>query len=91
MKKLLLDMILMMSIIKLLYSQNCKNNMTINIDNTCFNEIILFNNKNYRAGHFAINSKGDMVVEYSDGHSRLFYGLKKDGRFFLRQKIIEKK
>ena len=57
--------------------------MTINIDTNCFNEILFFNTKNYRAGHFAINNKGDMVVEYSDEHSRLFYGLKNNGRNFF--------
>ena len=57
--------------------------MTINIDTNCFNEILFFNTKNYRAGHFAINKKGDMVVEYSDEHSRLFYGLKNNGRYFF--------
>ena len=56
--------------------QNCENDMTINIDTNCYNEVLLFNAKNYRAGHFAINNKDDMIVEYSDDHSRLFYGFK---------------
>ena len=62
---------------------NCKNDMTINIDTNCYNEVLLFNGKNYRAGHFAINNKGDMIVEYSDDHSRLFYGYKNNGRYFF--------
>lgn len=64
-------------------SNICINGMTINIDNDCFNQILLFNNKNYRAGHFAINAKGDMIVEYSHDHSRLFFGFKKNGRYFF--------
>ena len=66
-----------------IYSQRCQNDMTISIDTNCFNEIIFFNNKNYRAGHFSLNNKGDMVVEYSDDRSRLFYGFKKNGRHFF--------
>ena len=42
--------------------KNCENDMTINIDTNCYNEVLLFNAKNYRAGHFAINNKGDMIV-----------------------------
>ena len=57
--------------------------MTISVDENCFNQIIFFNNKNYRAGHFSLNNKGDMIVEYSDDHSRLFYGFKKNGRYFF--------
>ena len=56
-----------------------------NISNVeCFNRVIYFNmeNKYYRAGHFALNSKGDMIIEYSYNKSRLFYGLKKDGKHY---------
>jgi len=93
MKRLVAIFILITILLKIIYSQVCKNNMTINVDNNCFNEVLLFNKKNYRGGHFAISNEGDMVVEYSDDHSRLFYGFKKNGRFFFdtedNQKEIE--
>ena len=82
MKKLSIIISFIISL-EIIGSQRCQNNMTINIDTNCFNEILFFNTKNYRAGHFAINNKGDMVVEYSDEHSRLFYGLKNNGRNFF--------
>ena len=50
---------------------------------TCFNDVLKFDNKNYRAGHFVTYKNGDMIAEFSDdndnsdGFSRLFYGLKK--------------
>ena len=73
----------MLNFIHLIFSQYCQNDMTINVDNNCFNSVVLFNKKYYRAGHFAKNNKGDLIVEYSDDSSRLFYGFKKNGRFFF--------
>ena len=62
-------------------SQICRPEMQLS-ETTCFNQLILFKfeDKYYRAGHFATNSKGDMIIEYSYNQYRLFYGLKKDGR-----------
>ena len=57
-----------------------------NIDNSqCFNNVLYFDidNKHYRAGHFAINSKGDIIIEYSYLQYRLFYGLTKDGKTYF--------
>ena len=48
------------------------------------NNIFLFDSKNYRAGHFAFNSNGDMIIEYSYREYRLFFGLKKNGKFFFK-------
>ena len=45
--------------------------------------ILEFDAYNYRAGHFAVNSRGDMVIEYSRNNHRLFFGLKKDGNLFF--------
>ena len=75
--------IFFINIFVIITSQKCQNDMTINVDINCFNKIMQFNSKNYRAGHFAINNKGDMVVEYSDEHSRLFYGFKNNGRYYF--------
>ena len=61
--------------------QTCKENNSI-INSNCFNEIKIFDfeDKNYRAGHFATNSKGDMIIEYSYNQYRLFFGLDKYGK-----------
>ena len=51
------------------------------------NNIILFYNEDnkthYRAGAFAINKDGDLVIEYSYKDKRLFYGLKKDRSYYF--------
>ena len=70
--------------------QECRTNNAIN-NNNCFNEVLFFDleNKYYRAGHFATNKNGDMVIEYSFDNYRLFYGLKKDGKKFFPETIKE--
>ena len=60
-------------------------------DPTYFNNIIKLD---YRSGHFAINKKGELIIEYSSDQyfgKRLFYGFKKNGRgFFNDEYIIER-
>ena len=74
---------------------DCPKGIVIN-DQSCFNDLITIK-KNFRAGNFAINKNGDMIIEYSNDKDskrniRLFYGIKKNGRyFFLMKKPIEKK
>ena len=65
-------------------SEACNSGMSI-IDSQCFNEILYLDqeNKYYRAGHFAMNTKGDMIIEYSYLQYRLFYGLKNNGKLFF--------
>ena len=46
--------------------------------------MIEFSSKSYKAGHFAFNSNGDMIIEYSSGHNRLFYGLKNNGKPYFK-------
>ena len=62
----------------------CKNNSVITNTN-CFNELKFFNGKNYRSGHFAMNKKGDLIIEFSEENTRrrLFYGLKSDGGYYF--------
>ena len=57
----------------------------------CFNNIIYFEqeNRNYSAGHFAVNKNGDMIIEYSYNQYRLFYGLKADGNYYFPEIIKE--
>ena len=64
--------------------QNCEKDISIE-DTNCFNSITIINvpNKFYRAGHFALNKNGDMIIEYSYDKYRLFYGLKKNGKYFF--------
>ena len=46
-------------------------------------KMLKFNSQHYRAGHFAFNSKGDMFIEYSYKNHRLFFGLKKNGKYYF--------
>ena len=72
-------------------SNSCHSGLSI-YDETCFNEVIFFNtmkNRPYRAGHFAMNSKGDLIIEYSYDSYRLFYGLKKNGKYYFPEIIKE--
>ena len=50
----------------------------------------IFDEKNYMKGQFAVNSKGDMIIEYSIEGSRLFYGIKKNGKGFFNGEYIKK-
>ena len=50
----------------------------------CQSSIIVFNSYQYRSGHFAFTSNGDMIVEYSYNKNRLFYGLDKNGKYYFK-------
>ena len=47
------------------------------------NNIFVFDSNHFRAGHFAFNTNGDMLIEYSYGKYRLFFGLKKNGKYYF--------
>ena len=62
----------------------------------CFNALLKFSHKKYRAGHFVTYKNGDMIAEFSDdggpssnseGYSRIFYGLKANGRYYFPGEI----
>ena len=63
--------------------QDCKTNQDLS-NTDCFNNIIKFENNNYRAGRFEKTKDGGLIIEYSEntqpGKGRLFYRLTKDGR-----------
>ena len=66
----------------------CKKNNSL-FNTKCFNNILKFDNKRYRNGHFATNQKGDLIIEFSENgggkdYFRLFYGLKSDGRYYFK-------
>ena len=65
--------------------QTCSKQDSIN-NTDCFNEVLYINldNRYYRAGHFATNKNGDMIIEYSYEIFRLFFGLTKDGKFYFQ-------
>ena len=67
-------------IITLIYLSNSNN---FNLSN-----FLIFNSTKYRAGSFAFNSNGDIIIEYSYNNSRLFYGLKKEKVFLKTAKIM---
>ena len=46
-------------------------------------KILVFNSQQYRAGQFAFDSNGNMIIEYSKDKYRLLYGLKKDGKNYF--------
>ena len=50
----------------------------------CSNKnILIFNSSHYISGHAAFTSNGDMIIDYSYGNKRLFYGLKKNGKNYF--------
>ena len=65
---------------------NCYN-ITDLLDTNCYNHIITFNNDIWRAGRASTNKNGEMIIEFSlnkkESSSRLFYGLKKNGRYYF--------
>ena len=64
--------------------ETCHSGLSIT-DTECFTEITYLDleNKYYRAGHFAMNSKGDLIIEYPYLRCRLFFGFKKSGKFYF--------
>ena len=72
----------------------CKNVENL-LTTTCYNDVIIFNNKNWRAGHATTNKQKLTIIEYSlegdDGKSRLFFGLKENGRHYFSNtfKVID--
>ena len=78
---------------------NCKicKELTAWSEIDCFNNIIEINKgdeRYYRAGHFATNKNGDLIIEFSgDGPEdyRLFYALKQNGRGFFNDNYIKEK
>ena len=75
--------------IRMIYSNSCKeSNTTTNTE--CFNNVIIFDDKKYRAGHHALNKNGDMIIEYSSEASRLFFGIKENGMYYFGDNIPTK-
>ena len=64
----------------------CKNIIDLT-DKNCYNDLILFNDLDWRAGHACTNNQNVTIIEFSRNHgsekSRLFYGLKDNGRYYF--------
>ena len=65
---------------------DCKNEKSL-LETKCYNDVIKFDHDTWRAGHACTNNNGDMIVEFSlnpqYSSKRLFYGLKKNGRYYF--------
>ena len=79
--------------IDIIFCGNCKSIEALN-DTNCFNDVITFNHDKWRAGHASTNLNGDMIIEFSlnpsEGKKRLFYGLKKNGRYYFPNEPVYK-
>ena len=55
-------------------------------------KILEFKSHEYRAGNFAFDANGNMIIEYSNDKDnyRLFYGLRKDGKYFFGEETPTK-
>ena len=81
--------LILVNIINFSYCSICSQKDKIS-NKTCFNDVLIFDNKKYRAGHFVTYKNGDMIAEFSDdggsttdGYARIFYGLKTNGRYYF--------
>ena len=88
-KYLISIFLVLINVINISFCSECTRGDSITDTKKCFNDVLTFNNFKYRAGHFVTYKNGDMIVEFSDdggdddGFSRIFYGLKKDGRYYF--------
>jgi len=75
----------LMNNIELIQSTSCSKNDKLS-NKECFNDVLVFDDLNWRAGHSALKKDGTFMLEFSvDSKSgnRLFYGLKPNGRYYF--------
>ena len=58
-------LILMLTKIKFCYMSSCIVHDNFNTE-SCFNDIIIINNKDYRAGQIQVNNNNDLIIEFSE-------------------------
>ena len=89
---LFMIIIIFLAKLKVFKFSQCEENDDLN-SKTCFNDIIKFDNKKYRAGQICVNKNNDLIIEYSDdypGNSRIFYYIKENGHgFFPNEETIK--
>ena len=90
----LIFIFLFLLLLNLIFCEGCKGVVDLSDKANCYNDVITFSHKHWRAGHAATNKKGEVIVEFSpdeeDSKSRLFYGLKKNGRYFFPEEPFYK-
>ena len=89
---LFMIIIIFLAKLKVFNFSQCEDDDDLN-SKTCFNDIIKFDNKKYRAGQICVNKNNDLIIEYSDeypGNSRIFYYIKENGHgFFQNEEAIK--
>ncbi len=86
------SLLLLMNNIWLIQSSCSKNDKISNTN--CFNDVIVFKDSKWRAGHSALNKDGVFIMEFSvddESGDRLFYGLKPNGRYYFSNDTATKK
>ena len=72
--------------IDFIFCGNCKSKINL-LDKACYNDLLTFNDTDWRAGHACTNKQNVTIVEFSGDNSgeksRLFYGLKDNGRYYF--------
>jgi hypothetical protein len=72
--------------IDFIFCGDCKSKTNL-LDKTCYNDLLTFNDTDWRAGHACTNNQNVTIIEFSrdngSGKSRLFYGLKDNGRYYF--------
>ena len=77
--------LLLMNNIELIQSISCSKNDKLS-NKECFNDVLVFDDLNWRAGHSALKKDGTFILEFSvdsENGNRLFYGLKPNGRYYF--------
>ena len=89
---LFMIIIIFLAKLKVFNFSQCEDDDDLN-SKTCFNDIIKFDNKKYRAGQICVNKNNDLIIEYSDdypGNSRIFYYIRENGHgFFPNEETIK--
>ena len=68
---------------------DCKNVENL-LNKNCYNDLLIFNDRTWRAGHACTNKKNVTFVEFScnsGGPYRLFYALKDNGRYYFSKSV----
>ena len=71
--------------INFIFCGDCSNVENL-LTKTCYNDLLIFNDSSWRAGHACTNKKNVTIVEFSrdnGGGNRLFYALKDNGRYYF--------
>lgn len=82
---LLLFFLIFLSALNQILSKTCKEEMKIS-NKDCFNDILIFDDFNWRAGHSDTNKNKIFIMEFSndaESGARLFYGLRPNGRYYF--------